>query len=472
MFFEKMMNAYWSKKAGNRKGFTLVEMLVVIAIIAALSSVIIPTIGTSLTKSAAATNASNLRNAKGEFTTMKLMYPDDYKSWTGGRVALTGVTAENEQFIVSGDPNAGKAKAATPLTVTAKNAVEMKTEDTTVLKGTPMNAQIIRNSDGVEEVYVTYNGLPIAYFAEVAEKGTADAAYYRTGAGNKGAGNLEANKAYIDKYVGRANTVIEALKDAPGSSLLFGNLVTQMGNIATDVDGQGDCMQCAMNKLDTSNMGILGAVAGDKVTNKLTSMGYQPNGNKYCAAYSPVNGKDGACTCDPTHGQEAHISTTSKVGIGEGYEACPKGGLHDYQYQSHVCIKCGYKLEKACPTVDTSIPYLGQMLDGECMYCGYCSCCAAADTSDSAQWVEVGAGNGDHTRHKEGGFLGIGGKWVYTNVGAGNGDYALLSGYDIANVKGVDYNTGVCMSADPLLGGKGKGCGHTAADHLRTFPNK
>lgn len=468
MFFEKMMNAYWSKKAGNKKGFTLIEMMVVIAIIAALVSVIVPTVQTSRTKAAAATNAANLRAAKGEFTTMKLLNSDDYTSWTGGRVALTGVTAdaEKEVFVVSGDASAATAGTGA-LTVTAKNAVRMETTDMTIVEGTPMNAQIIKDAEGDDEVYVTYNSLPIAYFAEVAEKGYADAAYYLTGAGNKGAGNLEANKAYIDKYVDRANTVIDALKNAPGSSLLFGNLVTQMGNIATDVDGQGDCLQCAMNKLDTSNMGALGLVAGDTVTNKLTSMGYQPNGNKYCAAYSPVNGKDGACTCDPTHGQEAHVSTTSKVGIGAGYEACPKGGLHEYQYKTHVCIKCNYKLEAACPTVDTSIPYLGQMLDGECMYCGYCSCCAADDTSDSAEYVEVGEGKGDYKAKK---FLGM--ITGYEYVGAGKGSYARLSGYDIANVKGIDYNTGVCMSADPLLGGKGKGCGHTAADHLRTFSPK
>ena len=50
----------------NKKGFTLVEMLVVIAIIAILVAIIIPVVMNSVTKSKAATDATNLREALGE----------------------------------------------------------------------------------------------------------------------------------------------------------------------------------------------------------------------------------------------------------------------------------------------------------------------------------------------------------------------------------------------------------------------
>lgn len=50
-------------KASGRCGFTLVEMLVVIAIIAILVAVIIPTVSSSASKAKAATDAANLRNA-------------------------------------------------------------------------------------------------------------------------------------------------------------------------------------------------------------------------------------------------------------------------------------------------------------------------------------------------------------------------------------------------------------------------
>ena len=46
----------------NKKGFTLVEMLVVIAIIAVLVAIIIPTVSSATDKAAAAANAANLRS--------------------------------------------------------------------------------------------------------------------------------------------------------------------------------------------------------------------------------------------------------------------------------------------------------------------------------------------------------------------------------------------------------------------------
>ena len=52
----------------NKKGFTLVEMLVVIAIIAVLVAIIIPTVSSSTSKAKAATDAANLRSAQATAT--------------------------------------------------------------------------------------------------------------------------------------------------------------------------------------------------------------------------------------------------------------------------------------------------------------------------------------------------------------------------------------------------------------------
>ena len=49
-------------KKYNSRGFTLIEMLVVIAIIAVLVAIIIPTVTSSTTKAQAATDAANLRS--------------------------------------------------------------------------------------------------------------------------------------------------------------------------------------------------------------------------------------------------------------------------------------------------------------------------------------------------------------------------------------------------------------------------
>ncbi len=56
-------------KKMNKKGFTLIEMLVVIAIIAILVAIIIPTVMSSTDKADAATTAANLRSLKAEIST-------------------------------------------------------------------------------------------------------------------------------------------------------------------------------------------------------------------------------------------------------------------------------------------------------------------------------------------------------------------------------------------------------------------
>lgn len=57
----------------NKKGFTLIEMLVVIAIIAVLVAIVIPTVTTSNHKAEAATDAANLRGVLGYMNTAILI---------------------------------------------------------------------------------------------------------------------------------------------------------------------------------------------------------------------------------------------------------------------------------------------------------------------------------------------------------------------------------------------------------------
>lgn len=56
----------------NKKGFTLIEMLVVIAIIAILVAIIVPTVTKANSKAAAATNAANLRTYAAELAIAEL----------------------------------------------------------------------------------------------------------------------------------------------------------------------------------------------------------------------------------------------------------------------------------------------------------------------------------------------------------------------------------------------------------------
>ena len=70
-------------KKMNKKGFTLIEMLAVIAIIAVLVAIIVPAVGNSTTKAKAATNAANLRSAAASITI-------DYVNGTATADATTG----------------------------------------------------------------------------------------------------------------------------------------------------------------------------------------------------------------------------------------------------------------------------------------------------------------------------------------------------------------------------------------------
>lgn len=54
----------------NKKGFTLIEMLVVIAIIAVLVSVVIPLVSAGTMKAKAAADAANLRSVLGQMNTV------------------------------------------------------------------------------------------------------------------------------------------------------------------------------------------------------------------------------------------------------------------------------------------------------------------------------------------------------------------------------------------------------------------
>lgn len=78
------------KKNMNRKGFTLIEMMIVIAIIAVLVAVIVPTVTGSTDKAAAATNAANLRGVEGEIVSMMLLEPDAFGDHSDEQAKIDG----------------------------------------------------------------------------------------------------------------------------------------------------------------------------------------------------------------------------------------------------------------------------------------------------------------------------------------------------------------------------------------------
>ena len=136
----------------NKKGFTLIEMLVVIAIIAVLVSIIIPTVTSATDKAAAATNAANLRSIKAEAVTAYLTNDTTRYTWTAATDAAAGSITPKT------DPAASTWKECK----SASTYYTVNTEGLKIAIGTDKN------------VTATYNGLSINDWASIAE-GTATA---------------------------------------------------------------------------------------------------------------------------------------------------------------------------------------------------------------------------------------------------------------------------------------------------------
>ena len=135
------------KKLTNKKGFTLIEMLVVIAIIAVLVAIIIPVVSSATDKAAAATNAANLRAIKAEATTDLLNGASD----TTGYVKFT--------------PKSADGKTAAKLQVQDSAPLSKKCGDC----GKDVKAECFIDSTGNVSVY--YGNYTISDFAKVAEEG-------------------------------------------------------------------------------------------------------------------------------------------------------------------------------------------------------------------------------------------------------------------------------------------------------------
>lgn len=83
-------------KKMNKKGFTLIEMLVVIAIIAILVSIVVPTVSNSTEKAKEAADAANIRSIVSEITIAGMTdgadKSDSYKMTQSGEFDATDIT--------------------------------------------------------------------------------------------------------------------------------------------------------------------------------------------------------------------------------------------------------------------------------------------------------------------------------------------------------------------------------------------
>lgn len=188
----------------NKKGFTLIEMMAVIAIIAILVGIMVPQVVSYRTKANAATNAANLRAIKASISPLMVQGKITYtsteetqqqvdeivaqqkqieknyaeKGWADfyiydftwnqlelSRVAARGVIvatdrlentyyAKNEKMDVDG------------IVLTAPSSKAIDVAGLKLRAGTEMKATVCEN-----EIVVTYGGIPLEVFALIAEYG-------------------------------------------------------------------------------------------------------------------------------------------------------------------------------------------------------------------------------------------------------------------------------------------------------------
>lgn len=104
----------------NKKGFTLIEMLVVIAIIAVLVSIVIPVVSSATEKAKEAADAANVRAAIAEITTTALMDGADAANDLDLTVTMT---QETKGFVTEGLENIGGLEDVTVVSNATKGDV-------------------------------------------------------------------------------------------------------------------------------------------------------------------------------------------------------------------------------------------------------------------------------------------------------------------------------------------------------------
>lgn len=96
------MKSLLKKVRGNKKGFTLAELLVVVAIVGILVAISIPVFTSQLAKARKATNQANMRAAKAAAVAQYLTDNEDGKAAdisTDGNTGNTTVESEGDVVI-------------------------------------------------------------------------------------------------------------------------------------------------------------------------------------------------------------------------------------------------------------------------------------------------------------------------------------------------------------------------------------
>lgn len=197
------------KKKTQKKGFSMIEMLIVIAIIAVLVSIIIPTVKTETVRAHAATNAANLRSIEGKLTTMRLQYPAEFSTLLSTASGTYDAIKDAYVFVVDILYGTGAGEAALTekyekftaannvLTLYAPNVVitDVPSAKRIELRGSDLSNSVVVAEGTQMTVFITKDKVAAAYgyytkdvFADIAEDGKFDG---KIEGGNTGGGAAE-----------------------------------------------------------------------------------------------------------------------------------------------------------------------------------------------------------------------------------------------------------------------------------------
>lgn len=244
----------------RKKGFSLVEMLVVIAIIAVLVSIIIPTVGASQTKANAAANAANLRSVKGQLAVLMVDGQFTHDDATSPTVLLSSIAERAEAADKAGYPilagtfrfiyglvdSASKwlpdqiGEAVNRMNNTyyaqdgkitiagvdyaAPSSKAVSVDGLTLRKDTEMTVTFAENS-----IIVTYDGITSDVFAAIAESGDAST----VNMSNTAHGYVDANGDGLCDYCNNEHGIIDEI---------VGGLDGAIGGGHTCTDSDSNCV--------------------------------------------------------------------------------------------------------------------------------------------------------------------------------------------------------------------------------------
>lgn len=238
----------------RKKGFTLIEMMVVIAVIAILVSIAVPVVGGHLTKANAASNAANLRTVKGQVSTMYMQ----------GQINF--ITSQADEQLIS-MVDGWKLNKYNPLAIvwnpiveSIKSAIKAGGEATDRYNNTYYGSDGIIDIDGVKvtapvskavkvdelnfrsgtemtvtitptDIIVTYGGISTEIFALIAEHG--DDAVVKMD---------EVAHTYIDSNGDSVCDVCNGKTDHSIRDQISGSIDNALGGAHTCVDSDKNCI--------------------------------------------------------------------------------------------------------------------------------------------------------------------------------------------------------------------------------------